>query len=122
MHIGSDTVGAELFADTMYVGKLKGVGTIWQYTLVDGACSFGFGRVRAGRKSAKSMAQFLEEDVLPVYREAKIKLRPAENESLTRSLRMMPTHTIPSCDQTAEPSGLLGRFHFTSSAISGSAS
>src|SRR5438094_9945455 len=35
---------------------------------------------------------------------------------------MIPTHTIPSCDQTAEPSGLLGRFHFTSSAISGSAS
>src|SRR5438876_5246922 len=50
------------------------------------------------------------------------KAEPAENASLTRSLRMIPTHTIPSCDQTAEPSGLLGRFHFTSSAISGSAS
>jgi len=74
MHIGSDTVGAELFADTMYVGKLKGVGTIWQYSMVDGACSFGFGRVRGGRKSARSMARFLEEDVLPVYREAKIRL------------------------------------------------
>src|SRR5438094_8316988 len=35
---------------------------------------------------------------------------------------MIPTHTCPSCVQTAEPSGLLGRFHFTSSAISGSAS
>ena len=74
MHIGSDTVGAELFADTMYVGKLKGVGTIWQYTMVDGACSFGFARGRGGRKSAESMARFLEEDVAPVYREARIKL------------------------------------------------
>ena len=74
MHIGSDTVGAELFADTMYVGKLKGVGTVWQYTMVDGACSFGFARARGGRKSAKSMARFLIEDVAPVYREAKIKL------------------------------------------------
>ena len=74
MHIGSDTVGAELFADTMYVGKLKGVGTIWQYTMVDGACSFGFARAKGGRKGAKSMAQFLEEDVLPVYREARIRL------------------------------------------------
>ena len=74
MHIGSAVVGAELFADTMYVGKLKGVGTVWQYTMVDGACSFGFARVRAGRKSAKSMARFLEEDVLPVYREAGIRL------------------------------------------------
>jgi len=74
MHIGSDVVGAELFADTMYVGKLKGVGTVWQYTMVDGACSFGFARARGGRKSAKSMARFLEEDVLPVYREAQIRL------------------------------------------------
>ncbi len=74
MHIGSAVVGAELFADTMYVGKLKGVGTVWQYTMVDGACSFGFARARGGRKSAKSMARFLEEDVLPVYREAKIRL------------------------------------------------
>lgn len=74
MHIGSAVVGAELFADTMYVGKLKGVGTVWQYTMVDGACSMGFARVRAGRKSAKSMARFLEEDVLPVYREAGIRL------------------------------------------------
>ncbi len=74
MHIGSPLVGAELFADTMYVGKLKGVGTIWQYTMVDGACSFGFARGRAGRKSAKSMARFLEQDVLPVYREARIRL------------------------------------------------
>ena len=74
MHIGSAVVGAELFADTMYVGKLKGVGTVWQYTMVDGACSFGFARVRAGRKSAKSMARFLIEDVAPVYRQAKITL------------------------------------------------
>ncbi len=50
------------------------------------------------------------------------RLEPAENAILTLSLRMIPTHTCPSCDQTAEPSGLLGRFHFTSSAISGSAS
>jgi len=74
MHIGSAVVGAELFADTMYVGKLKGGGTVWQYTMVDGACSFGFARVRAGRKSAKSMARFLVEDLAPAYREAKIRL------------------------------------------------
>ncbi len=43
-HLGSTTPGAELFVDTMYVGNLKGVGKIWQYTAVDGACSFGFAR------------------------------------------------------------------------------
>src|SRR5439155_2714520 len=36
--------------------------------------------------------------------------------------RTIPPHACPPCDQTAEPNGLLGRFHFTSSAISGSAS
>ena len=33
-----------------------------------------FARAAVGRKSAKSMARFLEEDVLPVYREARLKL------------------------------------------------
>jgi hypothetical protein len=38
-HLGSDTVGEAVFLDTMYIGNLKGVGKIWQYTAVDGACS-----------------------------------------------------------------------------------
>ncbi len=75
MHLGSEVVGAELFADTMYIGKLKGVGTLWQYSFVDGACSMGFGGVRAGRKSAARMAAILESQVLPRYREAGIRIR-----------------------------------------------
>ena len=62
-HIGSDVVGEQVFLDTMYVGHLKGVGKVWQYTGVDGACSFGFARAAAGEKSAQSMAEFLERDV-----------------------------------------------------------
>jgi DinB superfamily len=50
------------------------------------------------------------------------RLDPATNESLTRAFRMMPMHTIPWCSQTAAPFGLLGRLHFTSSTIAGSAS
>ncbi|MFN8232603.1 MAG: hypothetical protein U0V56_03715 [Actinomycetota bacterium] len=53
--------------DTMYVGNLKGVGKIWQYTAVDGACSFAFARVFAGEKSAARAATFLANDVAPVY-------------------------------------------------------
>ncbi len=75
MHIGSDVVGAELFADTMYVGKLKGVGTLWQYSFVDGACSSGFGGVRQGRKTDRRMAAILETQVVPAYREAGIPIR-----------------------------------------------
>lgn len=73
-HIGSDVVGEQVFLDTMYVGNLKGVGKVWQYSAVDGACSFGFARAKAGKKSAAAMADFLEHDILPAYREAGINL------------------------------------------------
>ena len=35
-HIGSDTPGEQVFVDTMFVGRLKDVGKIWQYSAVDG--------------------------------------------------------------------------------------
>lgn len=75
VHIGSDVVGEQAFFDTMYVGNLKGVGKIWQYSAVDGACSFGFARVFAGEKSAARAAWFLDHEVVPVYAEAGILLR-----------------------------------------------
>jgi hypothetical protein len=74
-HIGSDVLGEQVFLDTMYVGRLKGVGKVWQYSAVDGACSFGFARVHRGEKSARCAAAFLEHDVLPSYREAGIVLK-----------------------------------------------
>jgi transposase InsO family protein len=42
--------------------------------LLDGACSFGFARVRAGKKNATAMADFLEHDIVPAYQEAGIPL------------------------------------------------
>jgi hypothetical protein len=74
VHIGSDTLGEQVFFDTMYVGNLKGVGKIWQYSAVDGSCSFAFAKVLAGEKSAAKAAAFLEGDVAPVYAEAGIEL------------------------------------------------
>jgi len=75
VHIGSDTPGEQVFFDTMFVGNLKGVGKIWQYSAVEGACSFAFARVFAGEKSAAAAASFLEVDVAPIYAEAGIELR-----------------------------------------------
>jgi transposase InsO family protein len=74
-HIGSEVLGEQVFFDTMYVGRLKGVGKIWQYSAVDGACSFGLAVVRRGQKSAAAAAAFLEHHVLPVYAEAGIALK-----------------------------------------------
>jgi hypothetical protein len=67
VHQGSDIVGEKVFLDTMYVGNLKGVGKIWQYTAVDGAASFGFAQARLGPKSAADSADFLEHHVLRRY-------------------------------------------------------
>ena len=75
MHLGSDRPGEELFFDTMYVGNLKGVGKVYQYTAIDGSCSFGFARAAPGERSAGTAARFLEQDVLPVYRELGIPVR-----------------------------------------------
>ena len=74
-HIGSDTPGEQVFFDTMFVGRLKGVGKIWQYSAVDGVCSFGLAVVRRGEKSARAAAEFLERHVAPVYAEAGITLK-----------------------------------------------
>ncbi len=62
-HIGSDTPGEQVFFDTMYIGKLKGVGKLWQYSAVDGASSFGIARVVAGDKSAAAAARLLDTDL-----------------------------------------------------------
>jgi hypothetical protein len=66
-------VGEQVFFDTMYIGQLKGVGKLWQYTAVDGASSFGFAQVIAGEKSAAAAAGFLRE-VHAAFAEAGIAL------------------------------------------------
>lgn len=72
VHIGSDTLGEQVFFDTMFVGNLRGVGKIWRCSAVDGACSFAVATVRAGEKSAAKAAEFLAAHVAPVYVEAGI--------------------------------------------------
>lgn len=75
LHIGSDLPGEEIFFDTFYVGRLKGVGKVWQYSATDGGSSFGWARVHAGQKRATSMADFLEHDVMPTLADAGRRLR-----------------------------------------------
>src|ERR1700719_661041 len=50
-----------------------------------------------------------------------VSLAPFGKVSLTAFLRTSPMQTMPSCDQTATPSGREGFFHFTSSVTPGSA-
>lgn len=75
LHLGSDLPGEELFLDTMYVGKLKGVGPIWQFAAIDGACSFAVAEAVAGEKRQAQAIAFVVKRLLPVYAEAGIDLK-----------------------------------------------
>jgi transposase InsO family protein len=68
-HIQASQPGDLVGIDTFYVGKLKGVGKVWQYTACDAACSFAVAQVSL-EFSARAAARFLTGRVLPAYRAA----------------------------------------------------
>ena len=68
-HIEAARPGDLVCLDTFYVGKLKGVGKVWQYTACDAACSFAVAQVSV-EFSAQAAARFLTGRVLPTYQAA----------------------------------------------------
>ena len=74
-HVAAAQPGDLLSLDTFYVGKLKGVGKVWQITGCDAASSFGWGRVIRGDVTAAAVLAFLREVVRPGYRQAGWRLR-----------------------------------------------
>ena len=69
-HVAASAPGDLLSLDTFYVGKLKGVGKVWQITGCDVASSFGWARVIVGEVTAAAVLAFLREVVRPAYRPA----------------------------------------------------
>jgi transposase InsO family protein len=74
-HVEAREPGALLSLDTFYVGKLKGVGKVWQITGCDVASSFGWARLVIGEVTAAAVLGFLREVVRPTYRRAGWRLR-----------------------------------------------
>jgi transposase InsO family protein len=74
-HVEADQPGDLLSLDTFYVGKLKGVGRIWQITGCDVASSFAWARLVMGEVTAAAVLAFLRDDVRPTYRHAGWRLR-----------------------------------------------
>jgi transposase InsO family protein len=66
-HVEASVPGELVCIDTFYIGKLKGVGKVWQYTACDAATSFGVARLITGNWSAKKSAAFFEEAVIPAF-------------------------------------------------------
>ena len=69
-HVEADAPGDLLSLDTFFVGKLKGVGKVWQITGCDVASSFAWARLIIGEVTAAAVLTFLREVVRPGYRQA----------------------------------------------------
>ena len=61
-HVAAEQPGDLVCLDTFYLGKLKGVGKVWQVTACDAACSYGAAQILPAL-SATACAAFLR-DVL----------------------------------------------------------
>jgi transposase len=73
-HVEAKTPGELVCLDCFYIGKLKGVGRLWQVTACDATCSFAFAQVIPSVE-AIHCARFLKRVLLPAYREAGWKLK-----------------------------------------------
>lgn len=107
--------------DAFYVGNLKGVGKVWQLTAVDAATRYAWARLVLHEKTARQAAAFLEQVVLPAFREAGYRVRavltdngpefvgPAFRAALARA-GIAHRRTRPGRPQT---NGICERFHGT---------
>ena len=73
-HVAATAPGDLLSLDTFYVGKLKGVGKVWQITGCDAACSYAWARLVVGEVTSAAVLTFLRDDVRPTYRRAQWRL------------------------------------------------
>jgi transposase InsO family protein len=68
-HVEAARPGELVCLDTFYIGNLKGVGKVWQYTACDAACSFAVSSL-ATQLSSRAARRFLRRYLLPLYRRA----------------------------------------------------
>ncbi len=73
-HVEAAVPGELVCLDTFYLGRLKGVGKVWQVTACDAACSYGVARLLPAL-SAEATAAFLGAVLVPLYRRAGWSLR-----------------------------------------------
>jgi transposase InsO family protein len=69
-HVEAERPGDLVCLDSFYLGKLKGVGRVWQLTACDAATSYGIAHLVRGSPRPALAAAFVRERVLPAYRRA----------------------------------------------------
>src|SRR5579884_1921064 len=65
-HLEAERPGDLVCLDRFYIGRLKGVGKLWQRTACDAATSYGIAQGVRGTPRPAQAAAFLAERVLPV--------------------------------------------------------
>jgi len=68
-HVDAQRPGDLVCLDAFYVGKLKGVGKVWQLTACDAACSYAIATL-VPRVTQVTVATFLRGHVVPRYQRA----------------------------------------------------
>ena len=68
-HGQAEKPGELVCLDTFYIGKLKGVGKVWQLTACDAASSFAVAEITLNF-TARATSQFLAKRVVPAFRKA----------------------------------------------------
>lgn len=71
-HVEARQPGELVCLDSFYIGKLKGVGKVWQLTACDAASSYGAARIVVvpTAVSSRHTQAFLEQTLIPLYQEA----------------------------------------------------
>jgi transposase InsO family protein len=70
-HVEASVPGELVCLDCFYVGKLKGVGKVWQISACDAASSYATARVFVQpQPTAQTAARFLRQVLVPLYRQA----------------------------------------------------
>lgn len=67
-HVEATRPGELVSIDAFYIGKLKGIGKLWQLTACDVACSFAHASLIVGNPTAAKTARFLRKILVPSYR------------------------------------------------------
>ena len=103
-HVLAEKPGELVCIDTFYIGKLKGVGKLWQLTACDAASSYAMAKVIAANNAAEAAA-FLRDVVVVEVNKAGWKLRrvltdggsefKAEFDEACRDLGVRHTRTKP---------------------------
>jgi transposase InsO family protein len=104
-HVEAKDPGDLVCLDCFYIGKLKGVGKVWQITACDAASSYGLAQAFLGDPNASIAARFLRDQVVPAFRTAGWPVKrvltdrgsefKAEFDQVCERLRIRHTRTQP---------------------------